>query len=93
MLGDVLLDESIMRIKHPYLPMKRSAIWFMTSAAFTVSALAQQNPNLQIDVTGSQESSNSILTPTKVMLTRLIDNTDRETRYPTVQYWFQAFPF
>ncbi len=56
-----------MRIKHASLPIKRSALWFVASAAFTTSALAQQNPNLQIDVTGSRESSNSILTPTKIL--------------------------
>lgn len=56
-----------MRIKHASLPIKRSALWFVASAAFTTSAIAQQNPNLQIDVTGSRESSNSILTPTKIL--------------------------
>jgi iron complex outermembrane receptor protein len=54
-------------MKHTYLPMKRSTLWFVASAAFTTSAIAQQNPNLQIDVTGSRESSNSILTPTKIL--------------------------
>ncbi|NDC05564.1 MAG: Plug domain-containing protein, partial [Burkholderiaceae bacterium] len=56
-----------MRIKHTDLPMKRSALWFVASIAFVSNALAQQNPNLQIDVTGSRESSNSILTPTKIL--------------------------
>jgi len=62
-----LLDELIMRIKHASLPIKRSALWFVAGAAFTTSAIAQQNPNLQIDVSGSRESSNSILTPTKIL--------------------------
>ena len=61
------MNESIMRIKHTDLPMKRSALWFVASIAFVSNALAQQNPNLQIDVTGSRESSNSILTPTKIL--------------------------
>lgn len=56
-----------MRIKHASLPIKRSALWFVAGAAFTTSAIAQQNPNLQIDVSGSRESSNSILTPTKIL--------------------------
>jgi iron complex outermembrane receptor protein len=56
-----------MKIKHTYLPMKRSTLWFVASAAFTTCAVAQPNPNLQIDVTGSRESSNSILTPTKIL--------------------------
>jgi len=56
-----------MRIKHASLPIKRSALWFVTGAAFTTSAIAQQSPSLQIDVSGSRESSNSILTPTKIL--------------------------
>ena len=56
-----------MRIKHASLPIKRSALWFVASAAFTTSAIAQQKPSLQIDVSGSRESSNSILTPTKIL--------------------------
>jgi len=56
-----------MNINTNYLPTKRSALWFVASIAFVSSALAQQNPNLQIDVTGSRESSNSILTPTKIL--------------------------
>ena len=56
-----------MRIKHASLPIKRSALWFVAGAAFTTSVIAQQNPSLQIDVSGSRESSNSILTPTKIL--------------------------
>jgi iron complex outermembrane receptor protein len=38
----------------------------MATAAFSSTAMAQQNP-MQIDVTGSRESASSILTPTKIL--------------------------
>jgi iron complex outermembrane recepter protein len=55
-----------MNINTNYLPIKRSALWLVASAAFTSAVFAQQNP-MQIDVTGARESTTSILTPTKIL--------------------------
>ncbi|NBO86414.1 MAG: TonB-dependent receptor, partial [Burkholderiaceae bacterium] len=55
-----------MNLTYSAIATRRSALWLVATAAFSSTAMAQQNP-MQIDVTGSRESASSILTPTKIL--------------------------
>ena len=62
-------SRSLIAKRHAFSLLKSVSLTTTLAVSFSVIAYAQSsnNPNLQIEATGSQESNLSILTPTKIL--------------------------